>query len=110
MKYLEETSSLESCQFGFWNGKSCTTNLLSFYSRLVDIVQERDGWVDCVYLDLRKAFDKVPHKRLLWKMEHIRGLKGRLLHWMEDYLKDREMRTVIKNEKSNWCSIESGVP
>ena len=110
MRYLEETGSLEECQFGFRNGKSCTTNLLSFYSRLVDIVQERDGWVDCVYLDLRKAFDKVPHKRLLWKLEHIGGLKGRLLCWMEDYLKDREMRTVIKNEKSNWCSIESGVP
>ncbi len=57
-------------QFGFRRGRSCVTNLLSFYSRVVDIMQERDGWADCVYLDLKKVFDKVPHRKLLWKLKH----------------------------------------
>ena len=60
-------------------------------------------------MDLKKAFDKVPHKRLLWKLENVGGLKGGLLKWMEDFLSNREMRTVIKDQKSEWCSVKSGV-
>ena len=79
-------------------------------SRVIDIVQERDGWTDCIYLDLKKAFDKVPHKRLLWKLEHIGGLGGGLLLWMKDYLVNREMRTTINDVKSEWRKVISGVP
>ena len=53
-----------------------------------------------MYLDSKNAFDKVPHRRLLWKLEHIAGLNGTLKNWMEDYLKGREMRIVVKDEKS----------
>ena len=59
---------------------------------------------------LKKAFDKVPHRRFLWKLEHIVGLKGTLKNWMEDYLKEREMRTVVKDEKSECRKVKSGVP
>ena len=44
--------------------------------------------VDAVYLDIKKAFDRVPHKRLLWKLKHIGGLREKVLEWMQDYLKD----------------------
>ena len=47
---------------------------------------ERDEWVDSVYLDIKEAFDRVPHKRLLWKLEHVGTLKGSVLKWMKDYL------------------------
>ena len=65
MKYLEEFNVLTEQQFGFREGRSCTSNLISFYTRIADVLQEREGWVDCAYFDLKKAFDKVPHKRLL---------------------------------------------
>ena len=100
IKYLEDSNVLTSCQFGFRKGSSCSANLLSYYSRVVDIVQERNGWVDSIYLDLKKAFDKVPHKRLLWKIKNCGGIGGRLLNWMGDYLSEREMRTVIRNRNS----------
>ena len=45
VKHLEENNILNSRQFGFRHGRSCTTNLLCFYSRLLDIIQERDGLV-----------------------------------------------------------------
>ncbi len=35
---------------------------------MIDIIQESEGWADCIYLDLKKAFDKVPHKRLILKL------------------------------------------
>ena len=43
-------------------------------------------------------------------MEYIGGLKGTLKNWMEDYLKRREMRTVVKDEKSEWRKVKGGVP
>ncbi len=68
--------------------------------------------LDGVYLDLKKAFDKVPHQRLLWKMKKKKYGKigGRLLEWMEDYLDDREMRTVIQDQNSSWLKVTGGVP
>ncbi len=65
---------LTNAQSGFHEGRLCMTNLLNYYSRVVDLTQERDGWVDCIYLDLKKAFDKVPHKKLLGKIESTGGL------------------------------------
>ena len=109
-EYLERNNVISGRQFGFQKGKSCVTNLICFYSRVIDIIQERDGWADCIYLDLKKAFDKVPHKRLLWKLKNKGGLDGKILKWMENYLMGRQMRTVVRGEKSGWVGVKSGVP
>ncbi len=71
--------------------------------------RETDG-VDGVCLDLKKAFDKVPHQRLLWKIKNYGKIGGRLLEWMEDYLDDREMRTVIQDQNLSWLKVTGGVP
>ncbi len=63
-------------QFGFRRGRLCVTSLLSFNSGMMDIMQERNGCADCVYLDLKKAFDKVPHRKWLPKLKHNGGLRG----------------------------------
>lgn len=57
MTHLEGNDVQTGRQFGLRN-RSCVTNLLSFYSRVVDVLRERDGWVDCVYLE--------PHRHLKW--------------------------------------------
>lgn len=51
--------------YGFRHERSCVTNLLSFYLRLMNITQERDGWVKCLDLDLKSTLDKVPLTRLI---------------------------------------------
>ncbi|XP_076066165.1 hemicentin-2-like [Oratosquilla oratoria] len=48
--------------------------LVIIYSRVIDVLQDSEGRVDCVYLDLEKAFDKVPHSGFMWKLERIGGL------------------------------------
>ena len=110
MRYLEDDRVISNKQFGFRHEKSCVTNLTCFYARVIEGIENRDGWVDAVYLDIKKAFDTVLHKRLLWKLKHIGGLQGKLLEWMLDYLKDREMRTVIREATSSWRKVTSRVP
>ena len=63
------------------------------------------------YLDFNKAFDSVPHKRLLVKMENY-GITGKILGWCNHFLSDRRQRVVINGEKSawSWKRVISGVP
>ena len=53
--------------------------------------------IDTVYLDFRKAFDSVPHKRLIKKLEGY-GIKGILLEWFKNFLNGRQQRVVINGK------------
>ena len=65
--------------------------------------------VDEIFLDIQKAFDTVPHQRLLYKLEKV-GIQGDLLQWIASFLSERKQKVVIGNSYSNWCKIWSGVP
>ena len=64
--------------------------------------------VDEVFLDFAKAFDKVPHQRLLYKLEKY-GIKGNILLWIESFLTGREQRVKVGKALSNPTNILSGV-
>ena len=59
--------------------------------------------------DLAKAFDEVPHKRLLIKLKD-HGIDGKVLQWIENWLKGRKQRVHVKGFASNWLPVTSGVP
>ncbi|CAM4640541.1 unnamed protein product [Lepidochelys kempii] len=65
--------------------------------------------VDIVYLDFQKAFDKVPHQRLLSKVS-CHGIRGKVLSWIGNWLKDRKQRVGITCQFSEWREVNSGVP
>ena len=65
--------------------------------------------MDSIYLDFAKAFDSVPHKRLLLKLEGY-GVGGRVLGWIKDFLMGRRQRVMIAGEASRWAEVVSGVP
>ncbi|PIK44947.1 putative RNA-directed DNA polymerase from mobile element jockey-like [Apostichopus japonicus] len=65
--------------------------------------------VDVVFLDFQKAFDKVPHQRLLLRLKSM-GDNGNLLSWIENWLGNRKQRVVIKDCASSWQDVTSGVP
>ena len=64
---------------------------------------------DVIYLDMAKAFDKVPHEKLLYKLEMV-GVRDPLLAWLRSYLASRRHRTVIDGFASDWRYVPSGVP
>ena len=64
---------------------------------------------DCIYLDFAKAFDRVPHQRLLTKIHNV-GIRGKMFNWIKNFLIEREQRVVINNKFSNWTNVISGIP
>ena len=64
--------------------------------------------IDILYLDFQKAFDKVPHKRLMMKVRSL-GILGKIADWIEDWLAGRKQRVVIIGSSSGWKNITSGV-
>jgi len=62
-----------------------------------------------VYLDFLKAFDKVPHRRMLAKLEAY-GISGKVLYWINAFLSNRRQRVVVCGAHSEWSPVTSSVP
>ena len=65
--------------------------------------------IHAAVLDFAKAFDKVPHRRLLRKLQHYR-IQGSLLNWLESFLTKHFQSFVCESRTSSQCLVTSGVP
>ena len=65
--------------------------------------------IDIIFLDYRKAFDNVPHQRLLTKLQQAR-ITGKVFNWIKAFLQCREIRVVVNGRYSSWTQVTSGVP
>lgn len=108
MEHLLENELLRSSQHGFMPLRSCLTNLLEFLEEVTKLV-DAGHQVDLMYLDFSRAFDKVPHRRLLMKVQSL-GIRGNMAGWIEAWLDDRQQRTVLNGRFSDWKDVTSGVP
>ncbi|CAM5134364.1 unnamed protein product [Natator depressus] len=108
VKHIDEHNLLRKSQHSLSKGKSCLTNLLEFFEGVNMHVDQGDP-VDLAYLDFQKAFDKVPHQRLLHKVS-CRGIRGKVFSWIGNWLKDRKQRVGINGQFSEWREVNSGVP
>ena len=108
MSHLKEYNLLSSKQHGFVKNKACLTNLLESLDFLTKTYSEKDS-VDMILLDFAKAFDTVPHKRLLLKISKY-GIKGQVLDWIKSFLSKRRQRVILGDSKSDWLPVSSGVP
>ena len=88
--------------------RSCLTNLLQYLETLTSLLDEGHN-VDVFYLDLSKAFDRVPHERLLLKLSS-HGVTGDIYNWVKSWLSNRKQRVVLNGSCSKWTNVTSGVP
>ena len=108
MDFLIKHKLINPSQHGFLKARSCLTNLLCFFEEITKWVDEGSP-VDVIYLDFQKAFDKVPHQRLILKLKS-HGMGNSIINWIEQWLKDRRQRVVVDGEVSSWKPVLSGVP
>ena len=88
-QHLDENKFLSECQHGFVTGRSCVTNLLWVLRDWTSSL-DKSAPVDAIYLhDFAKAFDSVPHERLLRKLESY-GVSGLVKDWVKDFLSSRQ--------------------
>ncbi|PKU46621.1 rna-directed dna polymerase from mobile element jockey- hypothetical protein [Limosa lapponica baueri] len=107
-KHMEEKKTIRSSQHGFTKGKSCLTKLIAFSDGMTDWI-DKGRAVDVVYLDFSKASDTVCHSILISKLRKC-GLDEWTVRWIENWLKDRDERVMIRGTESSWRSVTSGVP
>ncbi|CAM4592819.1 unnamed protein product [Lepidochelys olivacea] len=105
---IELNGKWDKIQPGFTKGRSCQTNVISFFEKVTDFL-DKGNTVDLIYLDFSKAFDTVPHGELLVKLEKM-GINMKIERWIRNWLKGRLQRVLLKGELSGWREVTGGVP
>lgn len=100
--------SFHETQHGFLKGRSTVSNLVLLNDVLTEAMDD-GAQVDVVYTDYSKAFDRIQHNMLLFKLSKM-GIRGNLLRWFSSYISNRSQAVVVSNYVSGWVPIPSGVP
>lgn len=95
-------------QHGFFKGRSTTTNLLEFINYSLGAM-ENGNYVEALYTDFSKAFDRVDIPLLLFKLQKM-GIQPLLLKWIESYLTNRQQTVTFFGKQSMPIHVTSGVP
>jgi hypothetical protein len=106
--YFRDNFMISIWQSGFLPGTSTVTQLIEIYDQFCKAVSAGKD-IRVVFLDISKAFDRVWHEGLIYKLKG-HGITGTLLRWLQSYLDDRKQRVIINGAKSEWGSIKAGVP
>jgi len=109
MKHFEQFHILCNEQHSFRKKRSCESQLLIAIQDLAKTPDDGE-LMDCIVLDFSKAFDKVPHKHLLTKLDYY-GVRGNILAWTEEFLSSCSQKVVVNGKDSKEAPpVLSGVP
>ena len=108
MTFLTANDILSDKQCGFLSKRSTLLQLLKIFDQWT-LALDNKVEVDVVYLDFRKAFDSVSHRRLIAILEQ-NGVNGKTLNWIKAFLSRRQQRVVVNGTFSTWQNVTSGIP
>jgi len=108
MEHFITNNLFSKKQFGFITGRSTVLQLLNILDKWTASLEE-GGCIDAIYTDFEKAFDKVPHKRLISKLQSY-GISADIISWIKDFLCNRRQRVRIDGKFSAWHRVLSGIP
>ncbi|MCG8048840.1 MAG: reverse transcriptase domain-containing protein [Candidatus Thiodiazotropha endolucinida] len=106
--FFLDQHAITSLQSGFVPGDSTVNQLVDIYNTFCKALDDGKE-VRAIFCDVSKAFDRVWHRGLLYKLKQA-GIDTTLLQWLVSYLSNRKQRVVIPGACSDWVSIEAGVP
>ena len=108
LSHLINENLITKNQYGFIPGRSTTTQLLHYLNSCIETMVEKNV-TDAIYFDFSKAFDTVPHRRLLHKLENY-GIKGATLRWISSFLNNHSQVVKVNGTESDLESVVSGIP
>jgi hypothetical protein len=108
LDHLQKNNLITKNQHGFVPGRSTITQLLECLDIWTSILDE-GGTVDAIYMDYQKAFDSVPHQRLLAKISSL-GIRGNVRNWIQSFLSGRRQKVVVGGAQSKEADVTSGIP
>ncbi len=108
IEHLRQNNLISKEQHGFLHGRSCTTNTLATLDKWTRILDDK-GKLDAIYMDFMKAFDSVPHQRLLKKLSSYQII-DKIHKWLSHFLIGRGQTVVVNGARSERVPVTSGVP
>ena len=108
MEHLNSNNVLNENQHGFRSNHSCITQLLALTEDL-SFALDHQQQIDVVLLNFSKAFDSVPHQRLLQKLKYY-GINNNIYKWIKTWLTQRSQCVVLDGVSSDLVTVQSGVP
>ena len=96
-EHLNKYNIISNLQHGFRSGLSCETQLIDALYDWTEVLNRGSGQVDCTVLDFSKAFDVVPHERLLAKINSY-GINGCTSNWIRSFLCNRSQNVVVNGK------------
>lgn len=108
VEHMVQNNLFSDKQHGFVPLRNCITNLLFCIENWSSLIEEGSP-IDVIYTDFAKAFDRVPHLRLLQKIKNL-GIRGRTLSWIKAFLTNRVQQVKVEDEYSSWTTVKSGIP
>ena len=106
--YVYTNKFISEKQSGYKKGDSTVKQLLSITNEIYKAF-DNDKEVRAVFLDISRAFDRVWHEGLIFKLAQL-GIEGQALNIIKSFLEDRMQRVVIDGQSSNWEPVTAGVP
>ena len=108
VEHMQKNNLFSPKQFGFIAGRSTILQLLHVLDIWTEII-DQGGTLDVIYCDFMKAFDKVPHKRLVHKVSKY-GVTENVLGWINSFLSNRTQCVTVNKCVSDRAPVTSGIP
>ena len=106
-EYMKENCLFSQKQYGFITGRSTVLQLINVLDNWT-LGLDNGNYTDVIYMDFQKAFDTVPHKRLINKLDSY-NISNELINWIETFLTDRKQKVAVNGKESKWHNVTSGI-
>ena len=108
MRHLSKYNILADNQHAFRKYRSCESQLILTMNDLSKNIDRKKA-TDMIALDFSKAFDVIPHRRLLMKLDYY-GIRSNTKNWITSFLTQRYQRVCVNGQCSEWKPVLSGTP
>ena len=108
VRHMGNREVIQENQHGFTKGRSCITNLVTFYDGVAALMDKAKA-SDVIYLEVSKVFDMVPHNIFVSRLERY-AFDRWTFHWTSNWLQYQAQRVVVNGSMSRWRSVMSAVP